>query len=316
VSIKLLDIQKDKAVYETLCQKQMASVFNSTDWLKLYGEHLKLYGIFNNNNELTGSFFLFYTTKKTFKLHLTPPFSANNGLFFENRSENNANIQTTVKHNLEEVAEFCEKLGSQLFVFVLPPDINDAQPFIWKKFKVKVKYTYHINLKLPVETLLANLTSEKRKSLNKAQKDGLEVKEANDMKLVKQLVLKTFSRKQLSKNMNYLDKIILEFAKPNNSISYIASENGNPIAATFCVYDSTTAYYLFGGYDAAQRHHGAGVTCMWKSILKAKELGLKTFDFEGSMLPEVEKYFREFGGTLTPYYEVSKAKFPLTLYYK
>jgi hypothetical protein len=65
-------------------------------------------------------------------------------------------------------------------------------------------------------------------------------------------------------------------------------------------------YYLFGGYDSSQKHHGAGVSCMWNSILKAKELGLGIFDFEGSMLPEVEKYFREFGGTLKPYYSASK----------
>jgi hypothetical protein len=52
---------------------------------------------------------------------------------------------------------------------------------------------------------------------------------------------------------------------------------------------------------------------MWKSILHARQLGLRTFDFEGSMIPEVERYFREFGGKLIPYYEISKAKFPVNL---
>ncbi len=316
MSIKLLDTQKDRIVYEAFCKKQNASVFNSMSWLGIYGEHLQLYGIFNNNDELTGALFIFKTKKKTFTLNITPPFSANNGLFFENRSENNSNIQTTVKHVMEEVADFCKKLNSDLLVFVLPASINDAQPFIWKKFKVKVKYTYHVDLALTQDALLANLSSEKRKSLNKAQKDGLEIKESTDMKTVKQLILKTFSRKQVSKNIVYLDKILFEFANVSNAIAFVAYDKGEAIAATFCVYDSGTAYYLFGGFDSAQKHHGAGVTCMWNSILKAKELGLRTFDFEGSMLPEVEKYFREFGGKLTPYYEVSKAKFPLSLYYK
>jgi hypothetical protein len=39
----------------------------------------------------------------------------------------------------------------------------------------------------------------------------------------------------------------------------------------------------------------------------------KTFDFEGSMLPEVEKYFRGFGANLIPYYRVSKAKLAVDL---
>jgi lipid II:glycine glycyltransferase (peptidoglycan interpeptide bridge formation enzyme) len=307
VKVKILDIEKDRGRYETLCQKQNASVFNSWSWLMMYKDHLRLYGLFNNNEELTGAFFLYHTSKKTFRLDICPPFSAHNGLFFENRSENNSNIQTTVKHVLETIAAFLGELNSHLLVFTLPAAISDAQPFIWKKFDVKVKYTYHLDLGLPVDTLLANLSSEKRKSLNKAQKDGLEIKRETDMKVVKDLILKTFSRKQVMKNLAYLDKILFEFASADNSIAFVAYEKGQAIAATFCVHDSVTAFYLFGGYDAGQSHHGAGVSCMWNSILKAKELGLKTFDFEGSMLPEVEKYFREFGGTLTPYYSVYRA---------
>ncbi|MGZ3884296.1 MAG: GNAT family N-acetyltransferase [Bacteroidia bacterium] len=307
MSIKQLHIQKDKAAYEQLCVKQRASVFSSISWLGMFGPHLKLFGIYNNNNELTGSFFIFGTTKKTLQLNICPPFTPHNGLFFENRAENNSNVQTTVKHVLEEVAVFLSGMGSQLLEFTLPVAITDTQPFTWEKFKVKVKYTYHIDLSLPAETLLANLSSEKRKSLNKAQKDGLDIKETRDMTMVKQLILKTFSRKQLNRNLTYLDKILFEFASPENSLAFLAYDKGQPIAATFCVYDTGTMYYLFGGYDAGQRHHGAGVSCMWGSILKAKELGLHTFDFEGSMLPEVEKYFREFGGTLKPYYSASKA---------
>jgi len=55
---------------------------------------------------------------------------------------------------------------------------------------------------------------------------------------------------------------------------------------------------------------------MWQSILLAREKGLKTFDFEGSMIPEVEKYFREFGGTLIPYYVAYKAPTALKLILK
>jgi endo-alpha-1,4-polygalactosaminidase (GH114 family) len=48
---------------------------------------------------------------------------------------------------------------------------------------------------------------------------------------------------------------------------------------------------------------------MWKSILKAKQMNLKIFDFEGSMLPNVERYFREFGGNLVPYYSCEKFRY-------
>ena len=52
---------------------------------------------------------------------------------------------------------------------------------------------------------------------------------------------------------------------------------------------------------------------MIESIRHAKELGLKTFDFEGSVIPAIERYFRGFGGKLTPYYRVNKAWLPLEM---
>ena len=50
-----------------------------------------------------------------------------------------------------------------------------------------------------------------------------------------------------------------------------------------------------------------------ESITAAKELGCSTFDFEGSMLEGVEKFFRSFGPELVPYYTVNKALLPLEL---
>lgn len=74
---------------------------------------------------------------------------------------------------------------------------------------------------------------------------------------------------------------------------------------------SKTTYYLLGGYDPATKHGGAGILCMWQSILHAKGVGLDTFDFEGCMLPEVERFFRGFGADLVPYFTVNKAWLPL-----
>ena len=187
---------------------------------------------------------------------------------------------------------------------------------IYRTRLLQLEYTYHIDLTKTEDTLLANLSSEKRKSLNKAKTDALEVVRETDMEKVKQVILKTFSRKQITKNKIYFDKILFDFANEKNAIAFVAYQNQKAIAATFCVYDSQRAYYLFGGYDSEFKHHGAGVSCMWQSILLAKQMGLQIFDFEGSMLPEVEKYFREFGGTLTPYYVTYKASTPLKLILK
>jgi len=315
--IKELDIKNNEVItaYNKLCAKLKAPVFNSLQWLLMF-DRIKVFGVFNNNNELIGSFYFYSYSKYGQEINICPPFTPHNGLFFENRAENPANVNSFNKNILSEIAEFVNNLNSKLLVFVLPAGQLETQPFTWKNMEVKVKYTYHIDLNNSEETLLSNLSSEKRKSLNKAKADSLEIVKSRDTTTVKEVVLKTFSRRQISKNIHFFDEILFNFANESNSFAYVAYHDKKAIAASFCVHDSETAYYLFGGYDSEQKHHGAGVSCMWQSILQAKQLGLKTFDFEGSMIPEVEKYFREFGGTLVPYYHIGKIKFPLNIILK
>ena len=77
----------------------------------------------------------------------------------------------------------------------------------------------------------------------------------------------------------------------------------------YIVWDERIGYYLLGGYDPKESHHGASAIAMWEAIKFTKEeLGLNQFDFEGSMIQPVEQFFRKFGGKLTPYYTVSCAK--------
>jgi hypothetical protein len=73
---------------------------------------------------------------------------------------------------------------------------------------------------------------------------------------------------------------------------------------------------LFGGNSKDENTSGAGSATLWECIRKAKSLNLKRFDFEGSMNPGIEHYFRGFGGVLTPYYTVNKALIPIELVLK
>ena len=77
------------------------------------------------------------------------------------------------------------------------------------------------------------------------------------------------------------------------------------MAAVYIVWDNKRSYYLLGGYDFKKSHHGAQALAVWESIKFTKErLGLNEFDFEGSMIPQVERFFRKFGGRLIPCYSV------------
>jgi predicted acetyltransferase len=80
-------------------------------------------------------------------------------------------------------------------------------------------------------------------------------------------------------------------------------------AVAYLVWDSASAYYLLSGADPALRSSGAQSLLLWEAIRRARDV-TSTFDFEGSMLAPVERFFRDFGGRQTPYLHVSRVSRP------
>ncbi len=287
------------------------TVFNSPGWLALYGNKLQLFGIYSGDDELTGAFFLYRDRKAGFSFFKNPPYTPHIGWMFENRSQNHARALSRNKKAMEVLADFMQGLPVGVISCAFPFSASDMQPFTWKKFKVVPNYTYRLPLALPVEELEERMAIEPRNRLRKALKDGLSVEKITDYDVVKKLALKTFDRKNKAIDNDLLEKILSGFANASNSFAFAAMNNGQPVSTTLTIHDKTTAYYLLGGYDPVAKHGGAGILCMWQSILHSRELGLDTFDFEGSMLPEVERFFRGFGADLVPYFTVNKAWLPL-----
>ncbi len=297
--------------------EKAGSVFNLPNWLAIYNpENIVTLGIFNLNNELIGALNLYKSKKAGTTYYSVPPYSPSNGFTLINPAQSNANKIAFEKDVHEALIKHFALLKAALFISAFPTNVIDTQPYFWNKYKVIPNYTYQLPLNKTEEELFESITSEKRKSIRKAQKDNIIVSECTDMKIVLELINKTFSRKEKSINESLVKKILFQFSNSENSFAFVAYQNNKPIACTFCVYYKNTSYYLFGGYDEANKHHGAGPLCMWSAILKAKQLAITVFDFEGSMLPEVEKYFREFGGELKPYYTVQKAWLPIEMLLK
>jgi hypothetical protein len=59
------------------------------------------------------------------------------------------------------------------------------------------------------------------------------------------------------------------------------------------------------GIDTALRTSGAASLCFWAAI-KHAACTTGRFDFGGSMMKPVERFFRSFGATQIPYFCISK----------
>jgi hypothetical protein len=287
-----------------LLKLNSGEVFSSSNWLSIYSNtDLKFLGVFNKNHEAIG--FFYYQKHKRAKVlsHISPPFlSPTCGLYIKDESTNPAKKISFEKKVHELILEHVKSEKFDILTLPFPEDFMDMQPYIWAGFQVTPKFTYHINLLESEDKLLALMSPERRKNVTKSIKEGLVVKESLGCLSSQALIEKTFQDQGLWYDKQVLINLFSVFSDSNKALSYSTYHQNQLVATVFCVRDKEKAYYILGGFDKNNSFSGAGALAMWHAIKKAKEFGLKIFDFEGSMHPPIEKYFRGFGGEMAPYF--------------
>lgn len=292
-------------------------VFGSEKWLSMYGDNLTVIGIYKDEHQLIGGFYFLKTKKYGFTFVKLPPYTPHCGLFFISESKNSASINNFSKEVMTEVCNFFMQQKGALTILAFPSNMVDLQAFIWNKFKVIPNYTYRINLLDSLETIKGNFDSKNRNVINKAIKEGVQVSENS---LSREDVFSFFKHNLSATGANIyeetLQHIMLEFSDRINSFHFVAKKNDAIVGMVFCIFDKRNCYYLLGGIDKSAGTQGVNNLLVQHSIEKAKAEGCTTFDFEGSMLKGVEKFFRSFGPQLVPYFTANKAILPLELLLK
>src|SRR5690242_394711 len=106
-------IKEVQSIHDPL-YSQLASragtVFHSPGWLALYGNKLQLFGIYCNDDELAGAFFLYQERRMGLSFYKNPPYTPHIGWIFENKSQNHAKALSQMKKVMEVIADFMQDL--------------------------------------------------------------------------------------------------------------------------------------------------------------------------------------------------------------
>ena len=186
--------------------------------------------------------------------------------------------------------------------------ITNWLPFYWRGFKQTTRYTYKIDKEIDINILEKDFeTDVRRRRRRKASELGIKIINNENIEVFYELNIMTFERKNKSVPYNFdLVKKIYEITKKNNSSKLsFAFYNEKAISAAFLVSDSNSVYYLMGGIDSLYKDLGGMDLILYNSIKWTLNQG-KNFDFEGSIVESIEKYFRSFGSIQTPYFAVYK----------
>ncbi len=185
--------------------------------------------------------------------------------------------------------------------------ITNWLPFFWRKFNQTTRYTYVIEKHQSLNTLRNEFETDIRRRIKKAKNLGIEVYEGEDIDKFYTLNLLTFKRKGLKipYNLNFVKRVYFSLKEEGLVKLLFAKFKNKEIATAFLVEDENTVYYIMGGIDPSEKELGAMDLILYTSIEYAL-LKNKNFDFEGSMIENIEKYFRSFGSIQKSYYNIYK----------
>lgn len=197
--------------------------------------------------------------------------------------------------------------------------ITNWLPFYWKGFSQTTRYTYVLEDISDVQKLWEGMLPKIRTDIKKAQnRFGLQISMDLGIDAFLTINEQTFSRQgmKLPYNKNFVKKLD-EACREHKArkIFFAVDSDGKIHAANYIVWDDSSAYYLMGGSDPDLRNSGANSLCMWEAIKFASTV-TKMFDFEGSMIEPVERFFRAFGARQMPYFQISKINSPLVKIYQ
>jgi hypothetical protein len=185
------------------------------------------------------------------------------------------------------------------------PGFQNFLPFHQKGFSNTNRLTYYLDLQQPEEALFANIHSRRRNYIRKAEKEiVIEVEAHPNIDLLVSWHRQAFKQKKQYYPFSaaLVDRLIRSSNREKASLFLTAKDvSGNPLAMLWTPFDSEKTYHLLSAYNPQQPVKGLMDLLTWTAVKAARQRGQMIYDFEGSMEPGIESFFRKFGGQRKTY---------------
>ena len=297
----------DKQKYLEFSKKESVPVFSQPWWLDaVCGEDNWNVLLYEKGGHIWASFPYMIQSNYTFRTISMPKLTQIMGPFIKypkgqkyyKRLSWENEVMNYFIDNLEYIDSFSQSFHHS---------ISNWLPFYWKGFNQTTRYTYVIDKSLDIEELSKNFETDIRRRRKKADTLGVEVVESDDIETFYKINKMTFDRQEtkMPYSLEFIKNLYTSCKKNDACKMYFAQYENEIIAVNFLLYDTNTVYYLMGGINPEKRDLGGMDVIQYESIKFALENG-KDFDFEGSMIQSIEKYFRSFGAVQKSYMDISK----------
>lgn len=300
----------NKERYKLFCEKEKnIPIFSQPWWMDVVcGEkNWEVYIVGEGNNILATMPYYFMKDDNGVKI-TKAKLTQNNGIYI--KYPNNQKI--TSKLDLDEkiinnVCDYIENLDIYKYEQQYHYSFNNWLPFFWREYKEITRYTYVIEDTKNIEVVRENYSSKIRNKIKNA-KQLLKIIETEDTELFYRINKMTFDRQEKEIPYTYdLFRNLYLACKERECCKLLMAidEEKKVHSVAMIVWDEASVYYLLNGTDPEVKKYQGNALLIDRSIEIASELG-KKFDFEGSVIKNIEHSFRQYGGIPKPYFRIYK----------
>ena len=261
----------------------------------------------DTDKKYLGSLVYYYQKKHGIKLIKMPQMTSYSGLWIKRCiTKKNHSLYSKEKKIIDVLIQQLPKFD--LFYQQLHPAITNGLPLFWSGFKLSYRYTYLLKLS-EEDTMYNNLKGSIRTDLKHA-KQYLTISELKDIGPFIDLVSNSFVQKGKPNpyDFNILSTLDEQLQQRNSRKILAATDSKGDIhAAAYFIHDHETVYYYIGARDTQKDQHNGLSLVLWNAI-KGYAADYEQLDFEGSIIPEIEFFFRAFGGDLVPHIKLTKTR--------
>ena len=287
--------------------KEVNSIFEEPWWLDAVSQgKWECIEVKNKNGELVGRWPICYRKILGFKAIRNPQYTQTLGPWIKSDASKYTKYLSTKKKIIEELIA---QLPYKPYNFFVTLDSSNEYilPFRWRGFQYTPSFSYRFSDLTDLDEIYKNIDSKQKTVIKKASQ-LLSVHDDCPLEVLFRMMQLTNERQKRKKGLN--EKLILRIdnaCKEHGACKLLVAKDakGNNHAAVYLVYDEKVCYYLFGGADPQFRNSGAQSLLIWEAIKFASTVS-SVFDFEGSNVEAIERFFRSFGSQFVVNYTIKR----------
>lgn len=244
--------------------------------------------------------------KHGFRALTQPPLTQTLGPWVEQLSQNPSKHLAREKELLN--ALIARLPPHDVFQQAFHANVTNWLPFYWTGFSQTTYYSYAFDDLTDHDHIYRGFSKTTRQQVERTS-SRLYVDDSGSIDDLLHLADHTYQRQGLTlpypRDLLYrIDDAVKRHA--TRQLLIAKDEAGAHHAAIYVIGDERRAYSIVTGTHTEHRQSGAINLLYWEAI-KAASQHSRVFDFEGSMIPGVEEFYRKFGGVQVPYFAVRRS---------